>query len=286
MRLLNSMLRTALFSPLGGMVLKLCTRLYRPDPEHWIEETAIDLTLPRLAPEFNGYRLAQISDFHLGTWLDRQRLAKAVERVNRQRPDLVAITGDFVTFAPEQFAPELAAELSRLQAPDGVVAVLGNHDHWTNASVLRRMFTQANILELRNRVYTLQRQRASLHLAGLDDVLNHRHRLQHVLTQLPGQGAALLLAHEPDYADQVAASGRFDLQLSGHTHGGQVRLPGIGAPILPQLGHKYPAGLYQVQNMHLYTNRGLGTAELPLRFNCPAEITLLTLHARQDPPAN
>lgn len=105
--------------------------------------------------------------------------------------------------------------------------------------------------------------------------------LNQVLARLPSRGAAILLAHEPDFAMTSSACGRFDLQLSGHSHGGQIRLPGIGPLILPLFARKFPCGFYQVKNMQLYTNRGLGTADLRIRINCPAEIALFVLNSAQ-----
>ena len=116
-------------------------------------------------------------------------------------------------------------------------------------------------------------------MGGVDDVWSGIARLDVVLEKLPEDGAAILLAHEPDFADASAATGRFDLQISGHTHGGQVVVPFYGAPILPYLGQRYPAGLYQVGDMLQYTNRGVGMARIPIRINCPPEITLFTLES-------
>jgi predicted MPP superfamily phosphohydrolase len=237
------------------------------------------LVLPRLAPEFNNYRIVQISDFHIGTWINRSRLLEAVEQVNRQNADLVVITGDFVTFTPEQYAADLVEALKRIRSKDGSLAILGNHDHWANPGLVRKVIHAAGVIELNNTVHSLRRGDACLHIAGIDDFMDHHDRLDLVLAQLPPDGAAILLAHEPDFADRAAATGRFDLQLSGHTHGGQICLPRIGPPFLPRYGRKYVSGLYQVQQMYQYTNRGLGTAELEVRVNCPAEISVFTLAA-------
>lgn len=169
----------------------------------------------------------------------------------------------------------MIAELSRLQP--FAVAVLGNHDHWTNAAAIRDVLRDSGIIDLNNDIYTLEKEGALLHLAGVDDIWENKHRLDVVLEKLPESGAAILLAHEPDFADESAATGRFDLQLSGHSHGGQIRLPLLGAPVLPALGQKYPSGQYQVGSMIQYTNRGLGMVFPTVRFNCRPEITLLTL---------
>jgi uncharacterized protein len=244
-----------------------------------IEITRLELTLPRLGAAFHGYKLVQISDLHIGTWIDRTRLEWVVEMANREEPDLVAITGDFVTYDPDKFEEDLVQVLRRLKTKDGAVAILGNHDHWTDPDVIRRILRRSDLEDLSNRVITLRRGSDSLHIAGVDDVLEKLDDLETVLEQLPEDGAAILLAHEPDFVRKSAASGRFDLQLSGHSHGGQVVLPLVGPPILPPLGRKYPNGFYQVNEMQLYTNRGVGTATLRLRINCPPEIAVLTLQS-------
>jgi len=159
------------------------------------------------------------------------------------------------------------------------VAVLGNHDHWTDADMIHRVIKESGMVDLTNTVHTLDRRSAPLHLAGVDDIWEEHDRLDDVLAQLPYDGAAILLAHEPDFADTSAASGRFDLELSGHSHGGQVILPFVGPLRLPYLGRKYPLGRYQVGPMIQYTNRGVGMISPRVRFNCRPEITVFTLRA-------
>ncbi len=149
---------------------------------------------------------------------------------------------------------------------------------------MRRTLAAGGVTELHNAVHTLRRDGASLHLCGVDSAYWGRDHLGSVLEKLPEKGAAVLLAHEPDLADRSAATGRFDLQLSGHSHGGQVRVPLLGPPLLPRLGRRYPSGLYKVKGMHLYTNRGLGNHPR-LRLNCRPEITLLTLRTKEAPTA-
>lgn len=246
-----------------------------------VQVEAVRLDLPSLEPQFDGYRIVQISDIHIGTWINRERLEGVVALVNQQSPDLVVITGDFVTFDPHDFVADLISSLRQLQPRDATLAVLGNHDHWTDPQIVRDVISAANIIELSNAVFTLGRDGAALHVAGVDDIMEGLDRLELVLRQMPAEGTAILLAHEPDFADISAASGRFDLQLSGHTHGGQVVLPYLGAPLLPRLGRKYPSGFYQINGMAHYTNRGVGTAAMQLRVNCPPEITVLTLHSHR-----
>ena len=248
-----------------------------------VEIITISLVLPRLDPRFDGYRIAQISDLHADGWMTPGRVLEMVRLLNAEAPDLVAITGDFATYSRFRsmirHVPGLVAPLHRIRAPDGVFAVLGNHDHKTNASVVRRVLAAGGVVELCNAVWTLRRDGATLHLCGVDSALEHTPQLDRVLEELPREGSAILLAHEPDFANTSAAADRFDLQLSGHSHGGQVRLPALGPqPLLPPLSRRYPNGLYRVGEMFLYTNRGLGTHPR-LRLNCRPEITIFTLRS-------
>jgi uncharacterized protein len=271
----------SLAAGLAGLAGLIYIRRIEPG---WLEINDLELVLPRLDPQFDGFRLAQFSDIHMDGWMNRRRLGEVVALVNDLKPDLAAITGDFVTHTPTKFAPVLIEILGKLNPVYGTAAVLGNHDHWSNPAVVRRVIQESGLIDLNNKVYTLQRGNASLHIAGLDCTMERQDRLEDVLENLPEDGAALLLAHEPDSADRNAASGRFDLQISGHSHGGQVNLPLIGPPYLPEHAEKYPKGLYQIERMLLYTNRGLGMVHLPFRFNSRPELTVFTLRSsrRQD----
>lgn len=248
----------------------------------WVEIAHVSVALPRLTAEFCNYRIAQISDIHIGGWMNAARLDEVVDRVNAQSPDLIAITGDFVTRKSLSSMRVLGDGLSRLKARDGIVGVLGNHDYWTDPQVVRTVLTASGVRELANSVFTLRCGAAQLHIAGVDDIWMGQDRLDQVLAALPADGAAILLAHEPDFADISAASGRFGLQISGHSHGGQIVAPLFGPLRLPYLGNKYPSGRYQVGSMIQYTNRGVGMIRPFVRFNCRPEITIFQLHAQDD----
>ncbi len=245
-----------------------------------IEIKAVNLTLPRLSAAFDGYKLAQISDIHMGTGMTQERLERIVEMINEQQPDSIAVTGDFVTHGDiSRHIPALTEPLSKLTPKDVTVAVLGNHDHWTSAERIQQVIRDSGMIELSNDVFTLQRGGESLHFGGVDSYWEHLDRVDDVVAKLPADGAAILLAHEPDFADISSPTGRFDLQISGHSHGGQIILPFFGPPVVPRLGRKYPIGQYQVGNMIQYTNRGVGTILPAVRFNCRPEITVFTLHS-------
>lgn len=249
-----------------------------------VEVKELSLVLPRLAPEFDGYRMVQISDLHLDGWMSFERLCQMAKLVNEQKPDMIAVTGDFVTASARYQDRELTEGLRILQAPDGVMAVLGNHDYIASEALIRRVLLDAGITELSNDSRTLHRGEAMLHVAGIDNFYQRRARLDLVLDRLPEEGAAVLLAHEPDFAEVSAPTGRFDLQLSGHTHGGQVQLPGVGAVARPRCGRIYAGGLYEVDGMLQYTNRGLGMLRPHIRINCRPEITVLTLRTPAGTP--
>ncbi len=246
------------------------------DPCHF-DIVHLSVAIPGLNPAFHGYRMVQISDIHLGQWITAERLRGVVKLVNRQNPDLVAITGDLVSYVLEPFADDLVSSLQRLYPKDATVAILGNHDHWVGAERIRRLLRDSNVIDISNDVLTLTRSDASLNIAGVDSVMVNQNRLDLVMRKLPCRGPAILLSHEPDFADVSARTGRFGLQLSGHSHGGQFVIPGLGTPIRSYHFRKYPLGAYRVGNMIQYTNRGLGTNLFWSRINCPPEITVFVL---------
>ncbi len=240
----------------------------------------VSLKMPLLDPAFHGYKLVQISDFHMDyTWMSENRLTMLMHLVNDQKPDAVAITGDFVTWQADPFEDSLVRAMQMVNPRDSTVAVLGNHDYWTNDEAVRRAIRRGGITDIKNKFHTVRRGTSMLHLCGVDDIVEKRHRLNLVLEALPDAGAAILLAHEPDYADVSSRTKRFDVQLSGHSHGGQVKIPLIGPIFLPQMAHQYPEGQYTVNGMLQYTNRGLGLAYPQFRINCPPEITVFTLES-------
>jgi uncharacterized protein len=179
---------------------------------------------------------------------------------------------------PEKYLPTLAAGLQHLHAPDGVVAVLGNHDRWDWNPKFMKILQDLGIKVLENDITQIQRGSERLQIAGVKDFLAKQADLQPILTKMGESKGAILLAHEPDFADLSAATGKFDLQLSGHSHGGQVYIPGLKR-ITPPLAAKYPAGEYQLNGMIQYTSRGVGIVTPRVRFNCRPEITVLTLRS-------
>jgi len=247
----------------------------------WIDIETVALKLPRLHPAFDGFRLTQISDIHMGGWMDGEQFRHVIELVKGTRPDLIVITGDFIEYTSDLFnaSQSVRDALSFLNfAP--VMAVLGNHDYRSGMNLyLRSVFSELKIVDLTNDVHTISRGEGQLHFAGVDDILLGSPDLHAVLAKLPGSGSAILLAHEPDFADVSSVTDAFDLQVSGHSHGGQVVLPLIGPLVLPEKGKKYFSGLYRVGRMLQYTSRGVGMTVPYVRINCRPEITAFTLRA-------
>ncbi len=265
---------------LATCVLLFLTSIYAHKIEpNWLEVKQIEITLPNLDREFTGYRIVQLTDFHIGDGIDRAQLTKIVKVVNAQNPDLIVLTGDYITKNPELQSKLLTSTLAGFHARDRTLAVLGNHDVFDdNAPSVRRAIVKSGITLLENTIYTAKRDRATLHIAGVGDVWYGAAKIDKVLAQLPQTGAAIMLAHEPDFADETAATGRFGLQLSGHSHGGQVRIPFFKKKY-PPYGHKYPIGRYRVGEMIQYTSRGVGFPGVHARFNCRPEISVFNLAA-------
>jgi predicted MPP superfamily phosphohydrolase len=243
-----------------------------------------DISLRRWPARLDGFTIVVLSDFHYDPYFSIHPLHASIAMVNDLRPDLIVLTGDFVTASflihddgkAASAAEPCARLLRQMDSKHGLWAVMGNHDHATDPERVTRALQDQGIHCLANQSAAIERDGGRFWLAGVNDVLRGTADLQKTLHAVPSDEATVLLVHEPDYADVVARL-PVDLQLSGHSHGGQVRLPGLGPLYLPELARKYVWGLYRVGNLVLYTNPGLGTLALPVRWNCPPEITLLTL---------
>ena len=242
-----------------------------------------EISLARWPEKLDGFTIALLSDFHYDPYFSIHPLKAAIGIVNALRPDLIALTGDFVSMpwvedsAKAAAAAEPCANLLRdLKAPQGLWAVLGNHDAFTDPRRVTSALQGEKISVLANHSVAIEQRGARFWLSGVNDVLAKAADLDAALRPVRQAEPVVLLAHEPDYADRVARY-PVDLQLSGHSHGGQVRFPLVGPIFLPELARKYVWGLYQIGRLTLYTNAGLGTVQIPVRLNCPPEITLLKI---------
>jgi uncharacterized protein len=232
----------------------------------------VTLRLPALPAALDGLRVGQISDCHLGMLHSAHNLAWAVDRMRAERPELLVLTGDFVS--RRKAIPELAPLLRGLSAPLGMFAVPGNHDYWEGVGDVYSALALLDIPLLANEHRRLHWRGADLWLVGLDDVWDGRPDLAAALDGVPRDACTLLLAHAPDIADEAARHG-ISAQLSGHTHGGHLRLPVLGPFALPRFGWRYTMGYYQIGGLALYVSRGLSGG--PLRLLCRPEATIFTL---------
>jgi hypothetical protein len=251
---------------------------------HEISIVTRDVALAKLPGAFHNYRIAQISDIHFDEYTEPWFVRRVVGEVNRLAPDLVLLTGDYISNTPlgHDFAAGAmlrCAEVLRELACPLRYAVMGNHDSILGPPQIRAGLATASIPLLFNQHVAIERAGERLWLAGVADPITNVPDLQRAIPASP-DGPVLLLCHPPDYADDVLAHPRgalVDLMLAGHSHGGQVCLPIVGPLHLVPGGKKYVAGLFHLGPMQLYVNRGIGTVGVPFRLNCPPEITLLTL---------
>ena len=243
----------------------------------WFEVRRIKIKLSGLPVAFNGMKLIQFSDTHIGFHFSLNDLETVVKQINELRADMVCFTGDLLDDQSGlPYLPEVTRILSQIKAPLGKWAVLGNHDYWTGVNPIHTALTDAGFRLLKNQHTVIEKGTDLIYMIGLDDVLEGEVNVDLATKMIPQGVCKILLVHEPDFADHLPSP--VDLQLSGHSHGGQILLP-FGSPLVtPPLGSKYPIGLYTVNNTILYTNKGLGTTILPFRFWCRPEITLVTLN--------
>jgi predicted MPP superfamily phosphohydrolase len=235
----------------------------------------VEITLKRLPPKLDGFKIVQLSDTHHSPLTKLEHIARAVKVANRLKPDMFLLTGDYVSHEREYIAP-VAAELGKLKAKYGVYACLGNHDHWTDADLVTHLFRGEGINVLINEGLRFEAKGGSFWLAGVDDYMVGKTDVPAALRGSFPDEMKLLLAHNPIIFREAARVG-IDLTLSGHTHGGQIKLRDDEKRLLPK--RKLKAGLHRRRNSQIYITRGIGTVVLPVRYQCPPEISLLELHA-------
>ncbi len=240
----------------------------------WLQVTRPRIAIPGLPAGLDGLIICHVTDIHHGPYLDLERVKGVVDLVLSLGADLIVLTGDMVHRSPDYIDP-VWAELARLSAPLGVFCVMGNHDHWEGIEHSRAAARAARIPELNNRAIPISRQGARLWLAGVGDVYEDEQLLDQALADVPADEPAILLSHNPDYADEVHDP-RVKLILAGHTHGGQVVIPLLGPPVLPAKP-KYAMGLVRTDTSQVYISRGIGMATIPIRINCRPELPVITL---------
>ena len=244
---------------------------------HWFQTTHPVIPVKHLPPAWDGVRIAQITDIHVGRLSTLDHARRIVEIANDLNPDIVVLTGDYVSRA-DAISHALVEVLRNLRTKLKF-AVLGNHDYWTDAKAVIASMKTAGIQMLINRHYILDRQNQSLCIAGVDDYWSTAPgpNVADALTAVDEEIPRILLSHNPDYAERLPAHPRVDLMISGHTHGGQIKLPLLGPLKLPIEHKKYAEGLVSAPRCPVFVSRGLGMVDVPIRFNCRPELPLITL---------
>jgi predicted MPP superfamily phosphohydrolase len=244
----------------------------------WLTVRRVTVPVPALPLDLDGFTICHLSDLHRGPFVSEGEVRDSVEMAMRLKPDLIVLTGDYVSLKA-RYAESCASALSSLSAPHGVYGTLGNHEYWTRrVGAVTDALEHAGIMMLVNRSARITVGGTDWWLCGLDDAWAGMPDLDETLAGVPDEAFKILLCHEPDFADEAAGRG-IPLQLSGHSHGGQVRLPRLGAIRLPYMAFKYPYGLQRVEgaDMLVYTTAGVGVTVVPFRINCRPEVAFLTL---------
>jgi predicted MPP superfamily phosphohydrolase len=233
----------------------------------------IKIRLKRLPKNLEGFRLVHLSDIHHSPFTDIAHISRAVEISNQLKPDMFVLTGDYISHETAYIAP-MAKVLGQLKSEFGTYACLGNHDHWTNAEMVTDLMRQENINVLINEGFRFAARGASFWLAGVDDYMVGKTDLRSALRGSFPDEMKMLLAHNPIIVRR-AVRVEVDLVLSGHTHGGQIKIRNEEKRILPR--RKLKNGLYRRKDTQIYITRGIGTVVLPMRYGCPPEISLIEL---------
>lgn len=245
---------------------------YAIDEANSLSVERVEISIPRLPKKLDGFRVLHLSDTHHSPFTGLEHISRAVAVSNQFSPDLVALTGDFVSHERQYIAP-VAKVLGELKAAHGVYACLGNHDHWTDPAAMTRRLEENDIRVLTNEGFRLETAAAPFWLCGVDDHMVGKTDLPAALKDAFPDEFKLLLAHNPVIFRRAARAG-VDLTLSGHTHGGQVRVRDNDQRLIRR---RRTAGLHRLGSSHIYITRGIGTVVLPIRFQCPPEISVLEL---------
>lgn len=266
---------------LAASPIAACAQAFIIEPKH-LSTTRKTIWLKSLPPELDGLKMAHLSDFHYKPGTDDSLMEKIVAAVNSESADFIALTGDYVT-EDSAVLPPLMEHLRNLTAQHGIYAVMGNHDGWTApAEYYKQHFESVGIPFLINQNTRVEINGANLHIAGTDYVWMGHPDPSKTLKGIPLDEPVIALVHEPDYFDTMCSVRNIDLQLSGHTHGGQCRVPIIGyAPVKVRYGEKYVYGHFQHDQSQLFVSRGTGTSGLRVRFACPPELVILTLRCAE-----
>ncbi|WP_242270864.1 metallophosphoesterase [Bacillus cereus group sp. BfR-BA-01310] len=269
-------IRTCLYSFITASIGYYYAKYIEP---HCVSFTKHTLKSPLIPGSFHGMKILQFSDLHLGYYFSLQQLSQIVSKINAEKPDIVLFTGDLIdNYQTYTEAPFVASILKNIKAPFGKFSIYGNHDHGGYGTEYYDHIMRESGFELLQNKETRIRllDNSEISIFGIDDILLGKPKIEETLQHAQQNIYTIVLVHEPDIAPKIATY-PINLQLSGHSHGGQVQLPFLGAIITPALAKYYIEGFYNHRNLTLYVNRGLGRTRVPFRFMAKPEITLFTL---------
>jgi len=244
----------------------------------WLDINKMQLSFPQLPAAFSGTKIVHFSDLHLGEFFDVDHLQKIVDHINSLKPDLICFTGDLVEDGTDILKRSIPV-LQQLHAPLGKIAIFGNHDYRIGKQQdVADALKQSGFVFLQNDHTSINLSGEKIYVAGTDDMFGGGSDIPKAIQGIPENQFTILLAHEPDLAD-IAVQHPIHLQLSGHSHGGQIRVPFVGALFTPDGAKKYIEGLipFKNSNFKLYVSRGIGTTGLPFRFHCRPELTVIII---------
>ncbi len=243
---------------------------------HWLDIRAVKIPLPHLPPSFEGFTILQLSDVHHGKFVPASYIENCIQRVSHLEPDVIALTGDFVS-GDARYAFPCAEILKTLKSKQGIFAIAGNHDYWTDISTVSKAFHKEGIPLFRNQHTVFRRGGEKILFGGFDDLWGGTPDFFKTFPTRAKKELKIMMAHNPDVFE-LNFPFDIDFIMAGHTHGGQVSLPFYGPPIIPSsFGNKYASGFFKRGGMRMYVNRGLGVIFPPVRFRVRPEITLCTL---------
>ena len=242
----------------------------------WPEKRIYTIVDPDIPPKFHNLKFAFISDIHHGPYFDISRVRRMVDKVKQEKPDLILLGGDYVHTSLSYIRP-CFEELKALNAPLGVYGVLGNHDHWEGTQLTKAGLAAAGITQLDNDAFWVVKEGERIKIGGIGDYFEDTQDIRPTIADVQETDFVILLSHNPDYAEELKTD-KIDLMLSGHTHGGQVTLFGLWAPIVPsKYGQKYRSGLIDLDETELIVSNGIGTITPPIRLCARPQIVTVIL---------
>jgi len=256
-----------------------------------VQITYRTIELPNLPPAFKGLKITLASDIHSSPYMTLEDMQEIASLINKLKSDVILLPGDFVTTHKNELAPAVEA-LSVLHAPMGIYATTGNHEFYVDADLVSEGIESIGIRMMRNENFALEKDGQKLYLLGIDDIFDNdviaytegkpAEHVEALFKGVPDNAATILMCHKPYRFDEFAKTNT-GLMLSGHTHGGQIVFGRFGESVLclSSMASKYVEGHFEInagtKRTQMYVSRGLGTVALPMRFNCPPEITQITL---------